>query len=85
MFRVRFIAPGTRALPILRGSTGQAWFTRSGEGTFQVSRGNRRGRIRVDPENRWHFVWEGTGEHYFFNGTTCVLADGMVADGAVDP
>jgi hypothetical protein len=24
----------------------------------------------VDPEYPWHFIWEGTGEHYFFNGTT---------------
>ena len=28
------------------------------------------GPIRVDPEYPWHFLWEGTGEHYFFNGTT---------------
>jgi hypothetical protein len=24
----------------------------------------------VDPKYPWHFIWEGTGEHYFFNGTT---------------
>ena len=24
----------------------------------------------MDPEHRWHFIWEGTREHYFFNGTT---------------
>ncbi len=34
------------------------------------SRWGRRGPIRVDSQNRWHFIWEGTGEHYFFNGTT---------------
>jgi hypothetical protein len=39
-------------------------------GTFHASDGHRRGPIRVDPEYPWHFLWEGTGEHYFFNGTT---------------
>ena len=24
---------------------------------------------RIDPKYRWHFIWEGTGEHYFSNGT----------------
>ncbi|HUH62224.1 MAG TPA: DUF4038 domain-containing protein, partial [Terracidiphilus sp.] len=24
----------------------------------------------VDPQYAWHFLWQGTGEHYFFNGTT---------------
>ena len=39
-------------------------------GTFQATDGHRSGPIRVDPQHRWHFIWEGTGEHYFFNGTT---------------
>jgi hypothetical protein len=39
-------------------------------GKFRARSGGRRGPIRVDPQNRWHFIWEGTGEHYFFNGTT---------------
>jgi hypothetical protein len=39
-------------------------------GTFHVRSGWRRGPIRIDPQHRWHFLWEGTGEHYFFNGTT---------------
>lgn len=24
----------------------------------------------MDKEHPWHFLWEGTGEHYFWNGTT---------------
>ena len=38
----------------------------------QISRKGRPapGPIRIDPQNRWHFIWQGTGEHYFFNGTT---------------
>jgi hypothetical protein len=48
----------------------QGWSRKTETGTFHVRNGRRRGPIRVDPENRWHFIWEGTGEHYFFNGTT---------------
>jgi hypothetical protein len=29
--------------------------------------------VRIDAKHPWHFVWEGTGEHYFFNGTTAYL------------
>src|ERR1044071_4439962 len=39
-------------------------------GGFKASAGRRRGPVRVDPHYSWHFIWEGTGEHYFFNGTT---------------
>lgn len=40
------------------------------KGTFEARGGKRGGLLRVDKEHPWHFVWEGTGEHYFFNGTT---------------
>jgi len=40
------------------------------EGAFTVRDGKRRGLVRVDPKHPWHFLWEGTGEHYFWNGTT---------------
>jgi len=39
-------------------------------GAFTAIDKRRRGPLRVDPAYPWHFVWEGTGEHYFFNGTT---------------
>jgi hypothetical protein len=48
----------------------QGEFTQSHNGTFRATAGRRRGPIRVDPKYPWHFIWEGTGEHYFFNGTT---------------
>ena len=38
------------------------WFTAKDSG--------RRGLVRVDKDHPWHFIWEGTGEHYFWNGTT---------------
>jgi hypothetical protein len=39
-------------------------------GAFKASAGQRKGPIRVDPKYPWYFIWEGTSEHYFFNGTT---------------
>jgi hypothetical protein len=39
-------------------------------GSFKAVDGKRKGVLRVDKEYPWHFVWEGTGEHYFWNGTT---------------
>jgi len=51
-------------------------FTESHSGSFQAVQGGRRGVVRVDPRHRWHFVWEGTGEHYFLNGTTAFFLMG---------
>jgi hypothetical protein len=39
-------------------------------GMFTAQDRHLRGPLRVDPAYPWHFIWEGTGEHYFFNGTT---------------
>ena len=40
------------------------------QGRFTARDEGRKGLIRVDKEYPWHFLWEGTGEHYFWNGTT---------------
>jgi len=39
-------------------------------GKFKAQNGGRRGLVRVDSNYPWHFIWVGTGEHYFWNGTT---------------
>ena len=69
VYRIRFMpaSPGEYTYSV---EYRQAWSTTKTTGTFHVRGGRRRGPIRIDPQNRWHFVWEGTGEHYFFNGTT---------------
>jgi uncharacterized protein DUF4038/uncharacterized protein DUF5060/collagenase-like protein with putative collagen-binding domain len=54
----------------------QGSFRRTTTGTFKATDGHRRGILRVDPMYRWHFIWEGTGEHYFLNGTTAFLLMG---------
>jgi hypothetical protein len=72
LFRIRFMpsSPGdyTYSVTYRQGGFEKAW-----QGAFQASAGAApaaRGPIRVDPKYPWHFIWEGTGEHYFFNGTT---------------
>lgn len=49
---------------------------RAHSGTFKAVNGGRRGMIDVDSEYPWHFIWKGTGEHYFLNGTTAFLLMG---------
>ena len=39
-------------------------------GKIKVKPSKQRGFLRVDPQYPSHFIWEGTGEHYFWNGTT---------------
>jgi len=69
VYRIRFMptTPGDYAYAI---QYRQGLYSSTSTGKFHVVPGGRRGPIRIDPQNRWHFVWEGTGEHYFFNGTT---------------
>lgn len=54
----------------------QGSFEKAYTGVFRAIDGHRSGPIRIDPQYRWHFIWEGTGEHYFFNGTTAYWLTG---------
>ncbi len=69
VYRLRFMppSPGDYKYSI---SFSEGGSRRSFEGTFRATDAHRRGPIRVDARHPWHFVWQGTGEHYFFNGTT---------------
>ena len=69
VFRIRFM-PATPGEYTYSVAYRQGDFERSFAGKFQATDGHRRGPIRVDRKYPWHFIWEGTGEHYFFNGTT---------------
>jgi hypothetical protein len=83
LFRIRFMpsTPGTYHYSV---EYRQGWSKSTSTGTFQVSDGKRRGPLRVDAQNPWHFVWEGTGEHYFFNGTTAYWLLGWKDDQVID-
>jgi len=69
IFRIRFMpsTPGDYAYTVVYREAG---VEKSYDGTFRATDGHRRGPVRVDPQYPWHFIWQGTGEHYFFNGTT---------------
>ena len=69
IFRIRFMpaAPGDYSYSLIYH---QGSLEKTHTGAFHATDGHRRGPIRVDPQYPWHFIWEGTGEHYFFNGTT---------------
>lgn len=74
-YRVRFMPPaagGYRYSITYR----QGAFQRKNTGEFHAVDRHRKGPIRVDPQYRWHFIWEGTGEHYFFSGTTAYWLTG---------
>ncbi|HEY1793986.1 MAG TPA: DUF5060 domain-containing protein [Opitutaceae bacterium] len=83
VFRIRFMpsSPGDYTYSV---TYRQGAFAATGSGTFRASDGHRRGPIRVDPEHPWHFIWEGTGEHYFFNGTTAYFLMGWKDDRTID-
>jgi hypothetical protein len=68
-YRIRFMPskPGKHSYSV---TFRQGDIEKKHEGTFEVTTGKRRGPLRVDKDYPWHFIWEGTGEHYFFNGTT---------------
>ena len=75
IFRVRFmpIEPGEYGYTV---TYWQDNLQRVYSGKFKAVNGRRRGMIGVDSEYPWHFVWKGTGEHYFLNGTTAFLLMG---------
>jgi len=68
-FRIRFMAPEAADYKYVV-TYKQGNFEKTSSGNFRAIEAHHRGILRVDPEYRWHFIWEGTDEHYFFNGTT---------------
>ncbi len=81
-YRIRFMPMGpgdyTYRVTFRQGS-----FERTHAGTFRAVEGHRKGLLRVDPQHRWHFLWEGTGEHYFWNGTTTYWLMGWDDDAVI--
>ena len=75
IYRIRFMpmSPGDYSFSI---AYRQGDFVRRHSGTFHAVSSHRRGVLRLDRDHPWHFIWEGTGEHYFFNGTTAFLLMG---------
>lgn len=82
LFRIRFMpaALGTYTFNIV---FSQGTFSRNFKGEFRATLSHRRGPVRVDSQYPWHFIWEGTSEHYFFNGTTAYWLLGWKDDRVV--
>lgn len=73
VFRIRFMPcePGEHLYTLTyREASG---FNQEFKGSFLARKGRNKGIVRVDPEHPFHFSYEGTGEHYFYNGTTAYL------------
>ncbi len=78
-YKIRFMpsTPGDYRYTVTLRRGGRAI---SGDGSFTVRRAWRRGLLRVDPRRPFHFIWEGTGEHCFWNGTTAYYLMGWQSD-----
>lgn len=83
LFRIRFMAP---AAGDYRYSVtyAEGEFHRSASGSFRAVEAHRRGMLAVDPQYPWHFMWQGTGEHFFFNGTTAYFLMGWKEEHTID-
>ena len=69
VFRIRFMPRSAGAYTFwVRYRQGD--FERTHDGTFTARAGQRRGQPQVDGEYPEHFLWAGTGERYYWNGTT---------------
>jgi hypothetical protein len=83
VFRIRF-TPASAGEYTYSISYQQDGFEKTYSGNFRATDGHRRGPVRVDADYPWHFVWEGTGEHYYFNGTTAFWLMGWQEDRIID-
>jgi Protein of unknown function (DUF4038)/Domain of unknown function (DUF5060) len=83
IFRIRLMAPleGSYRYSV---TYRQGDFAQSSSGVFRAAEAHRRGLLVVDPDYPWHFLWQGTGEHFFFNGTTAYFLMGWKDDNTID-
>jgi uncharacterized protein DUF4038/uncharacterized protein DUF5060 len=83
IFRIRFMPPEAGEYRFTAAYR-EANFERTLTGHFRGIDAHRRGPVRVDPQHPWHFLWEGTAEHYFFNGTTAYWLIGWKNDRVIE-
>jgi hypothetical protein len=83
LYRIRFMPPLAGAYNYsITYKEGE--FQKSTTGSFQAVEAHRRGTLGVDPKYPWHFLWQGTGEHFFFNGTTAFFLMGWKDEHVID-
>jgi len=81
-YRIRFmpLEPGSHNYSV---TFKQGAFASTHTGTFNAKPGGGRGRLRVAPAFPFHFIWEGTGEHFFYNSTTAYWLLGWRDDAVI--
>ena len=83
VFRIRFMPdkPGEYSYRVMlkMGSVAREF-----SGKFTAADSHWKGPIRDDPQYPWSFIWQGTGEHYFFNGTTAYWLLGWRDEHTID-
>jgi hypothetical protein len=83
VFRIRFM-PAQAGDYSYTVTYKQGSFQKTSTGTFDATDGHRKGMLADDPKYPWHFIWSGTGEHFFFNGTTAYWLVGWSEDHVID-
>lgn len=83
VFRIRFM-PVTAGDYKYSATYQQGGFRKTSSGSFRAVEAHRRGLLGVDPAYPWHFIWTGTGEHFFFNGTTAYFLMGWKEEHTID-
>jgi hypothetical protein len=79
-----------RFMPTKAGDYGYSVTYRQGtyevahKGKFTARKGNRPGLLRVDRKCPFHFIYEGTGEHFFWNSTTTYWLLGWRDDAVIE-
>lgn len=82
LYRVRVMPtePGRHAIKV---TFAQGGFKFTSTATLTAEPGRRNGLLRVDPDHPYHFKYAGTGEHYFWNGTTTYWMLGVQDDAEI--
>ena len=82
VYRIRFM-PARAGQYRYTVSFREGSYRRESSGSFEAVDEHRSGILRVDASHPWHFLWEGTGQHYFWNGTTAFFLMAWTSDDQV--
>jgi len=82
-FIIRFM-PGIAGMwhyVITLQETGEA--PKTFDGMLNANDAGHKGILVTDPDYPWHFMWAGTKDHYFWNGTTAYYLMGFEDEGEI--
>ena len=83
LYRIRFM-PSVAGSYIWHAALKTPAGVQSFAGSFTATDQHLHGPLRVDPAYPWHFIYQGTGQHYFFNGTTAYWLLGWRDDNTIN-